>query len=190
MLPSTLFASHAGDAVDADVEAETPVQLSSRSKSACAPSKFSTGDDMLPYASASFGLKHGNKADHSQSTRIGSLGQVVDPAFFDKFALVPSSTPCHGSSSTSSSLPNTFLGIAQLSTLPRQWSCPSYALAPLAASLGKMLNPFKGRLPWYNSLESCAILPNGVQLGATCGSISFVSCSDAVCDVGRDTGKR
>ena len=65
------------------------------------------------------------------------------------------------------------LDVAQFITLPKSWPCPSHAIAPLPATMGKMLNPFIQRLTWYNSADTCAILSSGVQLGATCGIVSF-----------------
>ena len=49
------------------------------------------------------------------------------------------------------------------------WPCPSHAIAPLPQSFGRMSNPYVNRPAWFNSPATCAVLPNLVQVGATCG---------------------
>lgn len=55
------------------------------------------------------------------------------------------------------------------SFLDQPWMCPSHAIAPLPPVMGSMVNPFLSRPHWFNNLSTCAILPNGKQLGSTCG---------------------
>ena len=59
--------------------------------------------------------------------------------------------------------------LAQTVVTSQSWKCPSHAIAPLPAQLGRMLSPYVARPRWFNNPTSCAGLPGGTQLGNTCG---------------------